>query len=168
MLEREIKAKIESLSPEERRRLLSWLQEIVLEEQKSERKLSIVFDGGSRGNPGAGYGSYALILPGEPPIVKRIDFDGVMTNNEAEYRTLIEALKGAERFLMERKENPRTWSLDVKGDSRLVVNQVLGKWAAREPRLAALRDEVRHLMGRFGSVALSHHPRNKSVEILGH
>jgi ribonuclease HI len=168
MREERLKEEIRSLSPEERLRLLSWLQEVVAKEQGSAKRLSIVFDGGSRGNPGEGYGSYAFILPGEPPIVKRVEFDGVLTNNEAEYRTLIEALKEAESFLKQRGENPRLWTLDIRGDSRLVINQVCGAWAARKRRLAELRDEVRHLMKRFGSVRLSHHPRAESVKVLGH
>ncbi len=168
MGEDRLKKEIESLSPAERRELFSWLKEIVLEEQSGEKRMTIVFDGGSRGNPGVGYGSYAIILPGESPILTRLDFEGVLTNNQAEYKTLIEALKGAERLLKERGEDPKLWTLDVRGDSKLVINQVLGSWAARNERLAALRDEAKHLMTRFGRVTLTHHPRDESVKVLGH
>ena len=49
----------------------------------------LVFDGGSKGNPGEGYGSYALFEGGRPGAAQRVDFPEVMTNNEAEYRTLL-------------------------------------------------------------------------------
>src|SRR5215510_12788812 len=52
----------------------------------------IVFDGGSRGNPGAGYGSYAVFEGTQPAPVQRLEFPGSLTNNEAEYHTLLAAL----------------------------------------------------------------------------
>ncbi len=54
-----------------------------------EARVRVVFDGGSKGNPGAGYGSYALQWPGQAqPEIVRLEFSGRMTNNEAEYDTL--------------------------------------------------------------------------------
>src|SRR5205085_2715908 len=53
----------------------------------------IVFDGGSLGNPGAGYGSFATFAGSDPGQVRRLDFPGSMTNNEAEYHTLLAALR---------------------------------------------------------------------------
>ena len=55
----------------------------------------IVFDGGSQGNPGPGYGSYQLAraADGRKDLV-RLDFGRDMTNNEAEYHTLIASLEG--------------------------------------------------------------------------
>ena len=52
----------------------------------------LVFDGGSKGNPGLGYGSYAIIINNEADI-RRLEFGDGVTNNEAEYDTLIAALE---------------------------------------------------------------------------
>ena len=61
-------------------------------------ELTIVFDGGSLGNPGKGYGSYRLRPPGgEWEAAVRLDFGGGVTNNEAEYRSLLGALEEVDR-----------------------------------------------------------------------
>lgn len=125
----------------------------------------LVFDGGSRGNPGAGYGSYALFEGGRPGAVQRVDFPETMTNNEAEYRTLLAAL----RDLLARL-GPRApaSTLEVRGDSALVIHQVQGGWKAKEDRMRALRDEVRGLLKRFGKWRFVQQPREDSVRVLGH
>src|SRR5207248_1504292 len=56
-------------------------------------ELQVVFDGGSRGNPGQGYGSFMVQSPNRKPVVKRLEFGDNYTNNQAEYESMIEALK---------------------------------------------------------------------------
>ena len=54
----------------------------------------LVFDGGSKGNPGQGYGSYAIIRAQDrAQRVERLDFGDGYTNNEAEYDSLIAGLQ---------------------------------------------------------------------------
>ena len=49
-------------------------------------ELEVVFDGGSRGNPGEGYGSFLVRSPGgRKPVIRRLEFGGNYTNNQAEY-----------------------------------------------------------------------------------
>lgn len=136
--------------------------------QAPERPIGLVFDGGSRGNPGKGYGSYALDWPGHPRRLVRLQFGQNVTANEAEYDTLIAALEAVGRRLRDGGASPAGARLAVWGDSLLVINQVTGEWACREPRLRVRRERVRSLLAPFGSWTLRHQPREKSVEILGH
>jgi ribonuclease HI len=136
--------------------------------QAPEQPIQIVFDGGSKGNPGKGYGSYELRWPGMQPQVVRLQFGNNVTNNEAEYDTLIAALEAVLKRLQDGGADPATAQLDVRGDSLLVVNQVLGKWKVKEERLGVRCQRVRQLLARFGRWRLSHHDRARSVERLGH
>lgn len=102
------------------------------------------FDGGSRGNPGlAGCGA-ALFPPGGrgPPLDTASAYLGTATSNEAEYQGLILGLSLALR-------NGAT-DVAICGDSKLVVNQLNGVWAIRNPRLARLLAVVKgDLLPRF-------------------
>ncbi len=147
----------------------------------------LVFDGGSLGNPGPGYGSYALIGASpvelsihrasdgktsassvEPERLVRLDFGGEMTNNEAEYDTLIAGLSDLIQRLTEANRSPSEFSIEVRGDSSLAINQVSGVWKARDERMRARRNQVRELLGRFAAYRLKLQPRQESVRILGH
>ena len=129
----------------------------------------LVFDGGSLGNPGPGYGSYALIRAsdGKERLV-RLDFGGEMTNNEAEYDTLIAGLSDLIQRLTDANQSPSEFSIEVRGDSSLAINQVSGVWKARDERMRARRNQVRELLGRFAAYRLKLQPRQESVRILGH
>ena len=125
----------------------------------------LVFDGGSQGNPGVGYVSYALFEGGHPGRPERLSFPGSLTNNEAEYLTLL----GGLRDLLARLGNRAgTASLEVRGDSALVLQQVQGNWKAKDDRMRALRDEVRGLLRQFGRWRMVQQPREDSVRVLGH
>jgi probable phosphoglycerate mutase len=130
--------------------------------------IRIVFDGGSLGNPGQGYGSYQITVGDAAPRIARLNFGNPITNNEAEYLALINALEDALTTLTEQGLDPLAVKVEVLGDSQLVLNQVGGKWKARLPHLQALRDRARALVDRFGAVALTWHPRINSVRVLGH
>jgi ribonuclease HI len=129
----------------------------------------LVFDGGSLGNPGPGYGSYALIRPsdGQERLV-RLDFGGEMTNNEAEYDTLIAGLSDLVQTLTDANRSPAEFSVEVRGDSRLAINQISGVWKARDERMRVRRNEVRELLSRFAAYRLKLQPREESVKVLGH
>jgi len=133
-----------------------------------EQAIVVIFDGGSRGNPGQGYGSYALRWPGQAQQIVQLRFGDRVTNNEAEYDTLIAALEAILQRLTDNGAASKTAKVEVRGDSLLVVNQVKGLWEAKEPRLQVRRDRVRELFGNFGSWQLIHHDRENSVQTLGH
>lgn len=130
--------------------------------------IRIVFDGGSRGNPGEGYGSFAMDWPGIPREIVQLKFGDRVTNNEAEYDTLIAALEAIRDRLFEQQIDPKTTSLSIWGDSLLVCNQVKGEWKCKEPRLQVRLNKALELLGKFGKPELNHQPREKSEEILGH
>ncbi len=130
--------------------------------------IRIVFDGGSLGNPGRGYGSYQIAVGDAPPRIVRLKFGERITNNEAEYLALINALEDAVETVTGKGLDARAANVEVFGDSQLVLKQVGGEWKARLPHLQALRDRARGLVDRFGAVALTWHPRINSVRVLGH
>jgi ribonuclease HI len=136
--------------------------------QAPEQPIVVIFDGGSRGNPGQGYGSYALRWPGQPQQIVQLRFGDRVTNNEAEYDTLIAALEAILQRLEDSEAAPNTAKVEVRGDSLLVVNQVKGEWEVKEQRLQVRRDRVRKLLESFGSWQLIHHGREQSVQTLGH
>jgi len=130
---------------------------------------TIVFDGGSRGNPGQGYGSYALRRNEDGRLRKRrLRLGDQVTSNQAEYQTLIAALEDLIDTIQKAGRSPSDFSVEIKGDSRLVMHQLDGSWKTKSLNLMELRDRVEHLMTQMRSVELVWQPRNESVRILGH
>lgn len=129
----------------------------------------ILFDGGSHGNPGPGYGSYRLtrVADGRSWTV-RLDFGEEMTNNEAEYRTLIAALEGLIDRIWAARGDPSEFTVEVRGDSALVLRQIEGRWKAKDDRMRALRNRARELLSRFKAHRLVLQGREESVKALGH
>ncbi|CAN5505098.1 hypothetical protein BH10CHL1_BH10CHL1_22000 [soil metagenome] len=136
--------------------------------QAPEQPVVIIFDGGSKGNPGQGYGSYTLRWPGVQQQIVRLRFGNHVTNNEAEYDTLIAALEAVLKRLQDNGAAPETARLDIRGDSLLVVNQVHGRWQVKDARMQTRCEQVRKLLKQFGHWQLTHHDRENSVRALGH
>ncbi|GAA2275803.1 bifunctional RNase H/acid phosphatase [Streptomyces ruber] len=89
-------------------------------------------DGGSRGNPGpAGYGAVVLDAATGETLAERAGFLGTVTNNVAEYRGLLAGLEAA------RELDPAA-SVHVRMDSKLVVEQMSGRWQIKHPDLRSL------------------------------
>lgn len=133
-----------------------------------ELRVELIFDGGSRGNPGPAYGSYRLKLGSEKarsPV--RLDF-GKGTNNEAEYMTLIRALKDLNLELNKTGIDPGLVQLRVRGDSQLIIRQLQGRWKAKDARMRDMRDEIWNLTDTLGSIKYIHQARSRSVAALGH
>lgn len=104
------------------------------EQLERPRTLIIEADGGSRGNPGpAGYG--ALVRSGEQILAERAEFIGTATNNVAEYRGLIAGLRAAAQI------NPDAL-VSVRMDSKLVVEQMSGRWKIKHPDMRELALEA--------------------------
>lgn len=128
----------------------------------------LVFDGGSLGNPGKGYGSVVATGVVETPGLVRFEFDGKTTNNEAEYLTLIHGLRRVLKELARDGLDAGSVKLAVMSDSKLVVEQINGRWKVRHPGLRPLHAEAADLLRRFKSSSVTWHPRLESVRILGH
>jgi ribonuclease HI len=131
---------------------------------------SLVFDGGSRGNPGPGYGSYQLtrVADGKQKI-KRLEFGAHVTNNVAEYRALIAGLEDVAAMITAARRSPSEFSLDIRGDSKLVVEQVNGRWKVRDAGLQPWHAKAQALFRSFAKgSSLAWHDRSNSVRTLGH
>jgi len=129
----------------------------------------LVFDGGSKGNPGPGYGSYAITRTRDgAQRLERLEFGDGYTNNEAEYDTLIAALRDLIGRIEEAGHHPREYAVEVRGDSALVIYQLQGRWKVKEPRMRDRWDQASRLLQRLGAVELKTQPREESVRILGH
>ncbi|MBZ3903366.1 bifunctional RNase H/acid phosphatase [Streptomyces griseiscabiei] len=100
------------------------------------REFIVEADGGSRGNPGpAGYGSVVLDAVTGETLVEAAEYLGVATNNVAEYRGLIAGLKAAYEL------DPAA-SVRVRMDSKLVVEQMSGRWKIKHPDMKPLAAEA--------------------------
>lgn len=131
-------------------------------------RLVLHFDGGSRGNPGPGYGSFVLFADGTEVRRRHLELGSRLTNNEAEYEALIAGLQDALRWLQGRGVDPAKVVIEVRGDSQLVIRQLQGTWKVREPRMGVLRDRTLAQLRRFRTYFLRQVPRRQSVELLGH
>lgn len=99
-------------------------------------------DGGSRGNPGpAGYGAVVLDPVTGETLAERAEFIGVATNNVAEYKGLIAGLKAA------RELSPDA-VVQVRMDSKLVVEQMSGRWKIKHPDMKPLAAEAAKVLPR--------------------
>ncbi|MFE9764736.1 bifunctional RNase H/acid phosphatase [Streptomyces sp. NPDC005808] len=100
------------------------------------REFIVEADGGSRGNPGpAGYGSVVLDATTGETLAETAGYLGIATNNVAEYRGLIAGLKAA------RELDPAA-SVRVRMDSKLVVEQMSGRWKIKHPDMVPLAAEA--------------------------
>jgi len=118
-------------------------------------------DGGARGNPGpAGYGAVVLDADTGTVLAERGEALGVATNNVAEYQGLIAGLRAAAEI--------GATSVDVRMDSKLVVEQMCGRWQIKNPGLRPLAAQAATLVREFDLVRFSWIPReqNKRADTL--
>ncbi|PRY11859.1 bifunctional RNase H/acid phosphatase [Kineococcus rhizosphaerae] len=105
------------------------------------RVLRIEADGGSRGNPGpAGFGAVVKDAATGEVLAEVAESIGRATNNVAEYRGLIAGLKAA------RAVDPDA-RVEVRMDSKLVVEQMSGRWQVKHADMRVLAREARALAG---------------------
>lgn len=92
------------------------------------RELVVEADGGSRGNPGPAAGGAVVIDPATGEVVAELGvWVGTASNNVAEYRGMIEGVRAAIALDGEAE-------LTVRMDSKLVVEQMMGRWKIKHPR----------------------------------
>jgi broad specificity phosphatase PhoE/ribonuclease HI len=108
-------------------------------------------DGGSRGNPGpAGYGAVVLDSDGQV-LAERKESLGVVTNNVAEYNGLIAGLTAAAEL--------GASTVDVRMDSKLVVEQMSGRWKIKHADMQPLAERAKELAAGFSRVKYEWIPR---------
>jgi probable phosphoglycerate mutase len=113
-------------------------------------------DGGSRGNPGAaGYGAVVRAADSGEVVAEVAEAIGVATNNVAEYRGLIAGLRRARELGATRVE--------ARMDSKLVVEQMSGRWQVKHPDLRPLAAEAGRLVREIGDVRFTWVPRARNA-----
>jgi ribonuclease HI len=104
------------------------------------RLLIIEADGGSRGNPGVAASGSVVIDAATGEILAEVGrYLGHATNNVAEYTALVEGVKKALAI------DPDA-DLHVRMDSKLVIEQMSGRWKIKHPDMAELAAEARGLL----------------------
>jgi probable phosphoglycerate mutase len=120
-------------------------------------RLIIEADGGSRGNPGpAAYGVVVRDAATRHIVAERGQFLGEATNNVAEYSGLVAGIETALGI------NPAAF-LDIRMDSRLVIQQMLGRWQIKHPDMRRLATRARHLLTE-ASATFTWVPRTRNAD----
>ncbi|BCB79012.1 bifunctional RNase H/acid phosphatase [Phytohabitans flavus] len=118
-------------------------------------------DGGARGNPGpAGYGAVVRDANSGEVLAERGEALGIATNNVAEYSGLLAGLRAAADL--------GAAEVEVRMDSKLVVEQMSGRWQIKNPGLRPLAAQAATLVRRFDLVTFVWIPRerNKHADAL--
>lgn len=104
------------------------------------RELVVEADGGSRGNPGVAAGGSVVIDPVTGEVLAELGvYVGITTNNVAEYSGMIAGVRRALELAPDA-------SLHVRLDSKLVVEQMSGRWKIKNSVLADLAAEARSVL----------------------
>ncbi|MEU1825342.1 bifunctional RNase H/acid phosphatase [Streptomyces abikoensis] len=112
-------------------------------------------DGGSRGNPGpAGYGAVVLDAVTGEALAEAAEYIGTATNNVAEYKGLIAGLEAAHAL------DPDA-EVQVRMDSKLVVEQMSGRWKIKHPDMKPLAARAQRAFP-AGRVSYQWIPREKN------
>ena len=124
------------------------------------RRFIVEADGGSRGNPGvAGFGALVRDADTGAVLLERAEPLGLASNNVAEYAGLLAGLEGALRL------DPAP-DIEVRMDSKLVVEQMSGRWKIKHEDMRRLagqcQDVVRRILAGGGRVRYTWIPREKN------
>ncbi len=121
-------------------------------------KITIYTDGAARGNPGESASGFA-VYDGTGRLRKSYSaYNGSKTNNYAEYRAVILAL----RWCRSNLKDPKGVDVELFSDSQLVVRQLTGKYRIKSEAMSELNMKVLELAKSFGSVRFSNVPREHS------
>jgi probable phosphoglycerate mutase len=104
------------------------------------RRLVVETDGGSRGNPGpAGYGAVVRDAETGAVLAEVAEAIGIVTNNVAEYSGLLAGLRAAAEI------DPQA-RIEVRADSKLVVEQMSGRWQIKHEDMRRLAAQAREIL----------------------
>lgn len=119
--------------------------------------LTIFTDGASRGNPGEA--SYGFVITDElgNKVIEAGKYIGVATNNIAEYTAVLKAFEYIKQKLFN-----KSIDLNFFMDSRLVVEQLSGRFKIKSENLKPLIINIKQLEKQFKSVKYTHVPREKN------
>ena len=104
------------------------------------RRLVVEADGGSRGNPGIAAGGAVVVDDASGEVLSEVGvYVGIASNNVAEYNGLIAGLESA-------LQRDPSASVHVRLDSKLVVEQMTGRWKIKHPDMQVLAGRARALI----------------------
>jgi ribonuclease HI len=127
----------------------------VMNRDMTKKEVTVFIDGASRGNPGeAGCGAVIYGLQGEPVYLTK--YLGHATNNVAEYNALILAL--------EKLKELNVKEININSDSLLLVSQLNGKYAVKNPNIRKLFRIYTSLAVHFDKITAKHIPRELNRE----
>lgn len=112
-------------------------------------------DGASKGNPGPSGAGFLIQKEGQT-IYENSIYLGIQTNNQAEYRALLEGLSYA--------KDQGMMSLLVCMDSELIVKQIKGQYRVKNEKLKPLYENVKSLMIFFDKIDFLHIRRKLNTE----
>ncbi len=115
--------------------------------------INIYTDGASRSNPGNSASGYRIFDEDGNLLANNSVYNGIKTNNEAEYLAIIMALQAAER------EFGHGITLSVYSDSQLVVSQLRGSYRVKSRELKKLHEEALTILKKFNSYSITSVPR---------
>lgn len=113
-------------------------------------------DGGSRGNPGPSAFGYVVKTPEGETIAGLGEYVGVTTNNQAEYKGILAAIRKARELGAE--------TLEMRMDSELAVKQLKGEYRVKDPGLASLYLLIHNERVAFRKVTFTHVRREYNTE----
>jgi len=119
-------------------------------------RLTLHCDGAARGNPGpAGIGVHIADDDGTT-VAEIAEGIGEATNNVAEYAAAIRGL--------ERARDLGATEVHLRSDSKLLIEQLAGRWKIKNANLIRLHREARALVEGFERATFEHVPRERNVE----
>lgn len=123
-------------------------------------KLTINTDGASRGNPGRA--SYGFVIKDSENnlIYEQGEYIGETTNNVAEYTAVLEAFK----LVLEKFSKELPVEIYLNADSKLVAEQLSGKWKIKNSNLGTLFRKIKLIEEKIGSVTYHHVYREENKE----
>lgn len=121
-------------------------------------KLIIYTDGASRGNPGPASYGFTIADENNRLLYEEGKYIGTTTNNVAEYTAVLEALK-----YVKKAYGQRNLTLELYADSKLVVEQLAGRFKIKSPHLKLIIEEIKILRLELGGAVHGHVPRAKNT-----
>lgn len=113
-------------------------------------------DGGSRGNPGPAAFGYVLKTPDGETIAGHGEYIGVTTNNQAEYKAILAAIRKARELGAE--------TLEMRMDSELAMKQLTGEYRVKDAGLAGIYVLIHNEKIAFKKVTFKHVRREFNTE----
>ncbi|MGC9157049.1 MAG: ribonuclease HI family protein [Candidatus Micrarchaeia archaeon] len=119
-------------------------------------KFFVYTDGASRGNPGKSASGYAIYDDKFNLVKEYVFYNGIATNNVAEYKAIIAALKEAIKLGAD--------EIVLFSDSKLAISQLQGKYKIKSANLKQLNNEAKGLLLSLKSYKLEN-PRRENAYI---